>query len=303
MTLVTGANGFLGLALCDALRAGGRPVRRATRRPVAGSDVAVGDIGPATDWMPALEEIDTIVHTAARVHVMAAPDATDFWTINVEGTRRLAEQAAQAGVRRLVFVSSVKVNGESTAEGARFTHADLPQPGDAYAASKWAAEQALHEVAAGTDLDVTIVRPPLIYGKGVRANFQRLIRWVRKGLPLPFGAVDNRRSLVGRDNLVDLLILCLDHPAAAGQTFLVSDGDDLSTPGLIRRLAGALGQPARLFPVPADLLRFAGRISGHLAEVERLIGSLQVDMAHTRDTLDWRPPMSVDEGLRRTVVS
>ena len=223
-----------------------------------------------------------------------------YRVVNVEGTRNLAEQAAALGVKRLVYLSSIKVNGERTEVGSRFARVDEPLPEDPYGISKWEAEQALWDVSARTGLEVVVVRPPLVYGLGVKGNFRRLLRLVASGVPLPLGAVCNRRSLVGLDNLVDLLIRCVDHPAAAGQTFLISDNHDLSTLTLIRGLARTLGKSPRLLPVPLSILRLAGSITGKAAEVERLIGSLQVDITHTREVLGWTPPMSVDEGLRKT---
>lgn len=310
LVAVTGAAGFVGGALAATLIGAGRAVRPLLRVAREGhtaggrSVVAVGDIGPATDWSAALAGVDCVVHCAARVHVMkeaAADPLAAFRAVNTGGTRRLAEQAAAAGVRRLVFVSSIKVNGERTAPEASFLFSDPPAPEDAYGLSKWEAEQALWQVAAFTGLEVVVVRPPLVYGPGVGANFFRLLRLVERGWPLPLGAVDNRRSQVALDNLVDLLATCIDHPAAAGQTFLVSDGEDLSIPELIRRLARTMGRPDRLWPVPVPLLRLGGRLLGHSAEVARLVGSLQVDIEHTCRTLGWRPPITVDEGLRRAV--
>lgn len=307
---VTGAAGFVGGALLAALAGAGRSMRPLVRVAREGQAVrgvpavAVGDIGQDTDWSAALTGVDCLVHCAARVHVMAetvADPLAAFRAVNVAGTRRLAEQAAAAGVRRLVFVSSIKVNGERTAPGAPFLVSDPPVPEDAYAISKWEAEQALRRVAAATGLEVVVVRAPLVYGPGAGGNFARLLRLVARGVPLPLGAVDNRRSMLALDNLVDLLIHCVDHPAAAGKTFLAADGEDLSTPELIRRLAAALGRPARLLPVPPALLRLGGRLLGRAAEMERLLGSLQVDISHMRETLQWQPPVSVDEGLRRAV--
>ncbi|MFP4226686.1 MAG: UDP-glucose 4-epimerase family protein [Desulfobacterales bacterium] len=301
---VTGATGFVGRALCASLekRAGG--VRRIVRKKQAGGVAAVGDIGPETDWSGALEGVQTVVHLAARVHVMAdeaGDPLAEFRRINLEGTENLARQAAGAGVKRLVFLSSVKVNGEATEFGRPFTVQDAPAPQDPYAISKFEAEQGLRRVEKETGLEVVIIRPPLVYGPGVKANFLRLMQAVQKGLPLPLGLVRNRRSMVALDNLVDLILTCIDHPAAAGQTFLVSDGEDLSTPELIRKLAQAMGKKARLLPVPPALLRLGGTVLGKRAEVERLIGSLQVDIGHTCETLGWRPVVSVDEGVRRCV--
>lgn len=307
MVAVTGANGFVGKALVAELDARGREVRRLVRTPDGGAGIAVGAISSDTDWSDALEGVDTIIHAAARVHVMneeARDPLAAFRLVNVAGTRKLGDQAAKAGVGRLIFVSSIKVNGEATVadlSNPAFTAADLPRPEDPYGQSKWEAELTLHEVAARTGLEVVIVRPPLVYGPGVRANFLRLIRLVQRGVPLPLGSVKNRRSLVGLDNLVDLLIRCVDHPAAVGQTFLVSDGHDLSTPELIRRLAEAMGRPARLLPFPPALLRLGGRLTGYLEEVKRLIGSLQADIRHTCEMLDWYPPVPVEEGIRRTM--
>jgi nucleoside-diphosphate-sugar epimerase len=221
--------------------------------------------------------------------------------VNVDGSRRLAEQAAAAGVRRLVYLSSIKVNGEQTVLRAPFLCSDTPAPQDAYGVSKWEAEQALWEVSAKTGLEVVVVRPPLVYGPGVKGNLARLLKLVRLGLPLPFSAVQNKRSLIGLDDLVDLLIRCVDHPAAAGQTFLVSDGEDLSTPDLLRHMAAAMNRSPRLFPVPVSLVRLAGSALGKRAEIDRLVGSLQIDSSHTRQVLGWIPPVSVEEGIRRMV--
>ena len=306
---VTGAAGFIGCALVKALSARGLPARGLVRSRNSLScssnpheNFIAGDIHTETDWSPGLSGVDCVIHCAARAHIMreTASNALEAYrAVNVAGTRHLAEQAAALGVKRLVCLSSVKVNGENTAAGSRFAHNDKPMPEDAYGVSKWEAEQALREVSARTGLEVVIVRPPLVYGPGVKGNFRRLLQLAASGAPLPLGAVRNQRSLAGLDNLVDLLIRCVDHSAAAGQTFLVSDGHDLSTPALIRGLRRALGQSPRLLPVPS-VLRLAGKITGRAAEVERLIGSLQVDITHTREVLGWTPPVSVDEGLRAT---
>ena len=304
-TLVTGANGFVGTALCKALRMLGRPVRpvvRATQRHPA-DEVVIGDIGPETDWTPVLNEVDTVIHLAARAHVVedtiANPLAV-YLKVNKAGTARLAQQAAQAGVRRLIYVSSIKVLGEATQ--ARPFHADdSPAPEDAYGKSKWEAEETLKAIARDTGIEAVIVRPPLVYGPGVKGNFARLVSLVKRGVPLPLGNVNNRRSLVALDNLVDLLVLCIDHPSAAAQTFLVSDGEDLSTPDLIRRIAEAMGRSARLMPIPVSMLKLAGQLTGRMAEVNRLMGSLQVDVQPTCRILGWSPRVTVDEGLRRAV--
>jgi nucleoside-diphosphate-sugar epimerase len=307
---VTGANGFVGRALLKELEERGHGTRALVRSSSAPDRIAVGDVGPDTDWTAALSGVSTVIHCAARVHVMqddAADPPAAFRRVNTAGTRRLAAQAADLGVERLVFISTIKVNGESTryAAGASdpFTADDSPNPGDPYAVSKWEAESALREIEAQTGLEVVIVRPPLVYGFGVGGNFQSLVAIVKRGLPLPFALVDNRRSLVALPNLVDLLVRCATHPEAPGQTFLVSDDEDLATPELIRRLARAMGGNARLLPVPPAMLRLAGRMTGQSESVERLIGSLQVDISHTRERLGWRPPISVDEGLRAAVAS
>lgn len=257
-------------------------------------------------WGSALQCVDVVVHAAARVHVMS-DDATDplaeFHKINVEGTMCLARQAVAAGVKRFIFVSSIKVNGEGTDPGNFFSAESHPAPTDPYSISKYEAELALKELAHESGLEVVIIRPPLVYGSGVKANFLRMMHWVNKGVPLPLGAIDNRRSLVALDNLVDLIFTCIEHPAAANQTFLVSDGEDLSTSQLLRRLGLALDRPARLFPVPVRLLEAGAALVGQKALALRLFGSLQVDISKTKELLDWSPPIGVDEALRKTAES
>lgn len=303
--LVSGATGFLGRALCRTLSERGASVRAAVRRAGDGraDAVGVGDIGPATDWSRALEGVDRVIHCAARVHMMndrASDPLGEFRCVNTEGTLNLGRQAAAAGVKRFVFVSSIKVNGERTLPGQPFTADDAPNPQDDYGLSKAEAEAGLRELAAATGMSCTIVRPPLVYGPGVKANFASMMRWISRGVPLPLGAVrDNRRSLVSLDNLVDLLITCADHPAAANQIFLVSDGEDLSTAELLRRLGMALGKPARLLAVPPGLLRLAATLLGRREIAKRILDNLQVDVGKTRQLLDWQPPVTVDEGLRR----
>jgi UDP-glucose 4-epimerase len=242
------------------------------------------------------------MHCAARVHVMAesvADPLAEFRRVNVQGTLNLARQAAAAGVRRFVFVSSIKVNGEATQLGRPFMADDAPAPLDAYGVSKMEAEQGLLETARQTGMEVVIIRPPLVYGPGVKANFAAMMRWLRCGVPLPLGAIHNQRSLVALDNLVDLIVTCLTHPAAANQTFLVSDGEDVSTTELLRRMGQALGRPARLIPVPVSWLKLAATLVGKPDVAQRLCGSLQVDIEKTRRLLVWTPPISLDEGLRR----
>lgn len=305
--LITGANGFVGNALWRRLDAepGIQAVGSVRSSAAAGRHPrwsAVGELTAATDWSALVAGVDVVVHTAARVHVLddaAADPLAEFQRVNVQGTLRLARQASAAGVGRFVFVSSVKVNGESTPGGRPFTADDRPAPLDAYGVSKHEAESALRELASQTGMELVIVRPPLVYGPGVKANFAAMMRWLGRGMPLPLGAVDNRRSLVALDNLVDLLATCLRHPAAAGQTFLVSDGEDVSTTQLLRRMGAALGRPARLLPVPPSWLEWGAARIGKGDVARRLCGSLQVDITKTRDLLGWRPPLSLDEGLRK----
>ncbi len=262
----------------------------------------VGDLAPEADWREAVSDVDAVVHLAARVHVMrnvVADPLAEFRRANVEGTENLARQAAAAGVRRFVFLSSVKVNGES----GTYSESDSAAPKDAYGISKHEAELSLARIAAEAGMAVVVIRPPLVYGPGVKANFRALIRAVERGVPLPFGAIDNRRSLVGLDNLVDFIVTCLQHPSAANETFLVSDDEDLSTGDLIRRLARAMGRPARLIPVPAALLLFLAGLLNRRDVAQRVIGSLQVNISKARTVLGWTPPVSVDEGLRRAAAA
>ena len=305
--LVTGASGFVGRALVERLVAEGVPtvaaVRTAPTLHGGTRQVTAPDLGPNADWRAALDGAECVVHLAARVHVMrddAADPLSEFRRVNVDGTLALARQAATAGARRFVLVSSVKVNGEATAPGRPFTADNTPAPMDAYGVSKWEAEQALLELSATSGMEVVIVRPVLVYGPGVRANFRALMAWLARGWPLPLGAIHNRRSLLALHNLVDLLITCLDHPAAAGQTFLASDGEDLSTTELLHRLGAALGKPARLLPVSATWLAGVAGLLGRAAVAQRLCGSLQVDIANTRELLGWTPPVTVAAALRNT---
>lgn len=310
MILVTGATGFVGNALVRRLAADPActgvvaAVRRNSESGLEGArQVQVGDLLPTTDWGLSLQGVDAVVHCAARVHVMQ-DDATDpllaYREVNVKGTLNLASQAAQAGVRRFVFVSSIKVNGELTEVGKPFTADDIPAPEDHYGVSKHEAEELLRQNAAETGMEVVIIRPPLVYGPGVKANFESMMRWLVRGVPLPLAAVtQNCRSLVALDNLVDLIVTCLNHPAAANQTFLVSDGEDLSTAQLLKRMSAAMGKPARLFYVPPGLLKLGATLLNKLGIYQRLCGSLLLDITKTRQMLDWTPPVSVDEGLRR----
>lgn len=310
--LVTGATGFVGGALVKRL-AGEYPARcvlAAVRRldlalPENVRPVLVGDSLFATDWRTVLHGVEAVVHCAARVHVMRdeAGDPLEVYRqINVQGTLNLARQAAEAGVRRFVFVSSIKVNGEATLPGCPFSTNEAPAPEDAYGLSKAEAESGLQQLAQQTGMEVVIIRPPLVYGPGVKGNFSSLLGWVARGLPLPLGAVtNNRRSLVGLDNLVDLILTCIDHPKAVNQTFLVSDGEDLSTTELLQRIGKVMNRSVHLIPVPVPVLHIASSLLGKRAIAERLLGSLQVDISKTCTLLNWTPPVSVDEGLRRAV--
>lgn len=298
--VVTGAGGFVGSALCAELRRVGVPVLRVSR---SGGD-AIREINSGTDWSTVLREGDIVVHLAARAQVLDVTKATDvaaYREVNTSGTRRLAAAAAKAQVRRLVFLSSVRVLGTNTNGRAPFTKSDTPDPAEAYALSKYEAEEALQEISVSTGLEVCTIRPTLVYGERAAGNFARLINWVRHGIPIPFGAVRNARSMMALDNLVNLICVCSTHPNAAGQTFLASDGVSLSTPELVARIAYAMGRRPRLLSVPVPLLRLAGKGLGKSAEIDRLIGSLEVDITDTCRTLDWTPPIDMQEGLRRAI--
>jgi nucleoside-diphosphate-sugar epimerase len=310
MILVTGATGFVGGALARRLAAdhafGGVVAavrRKAMALPEVVRQVQVGDLLHISDWSMALKSVNAVVHCAARVHAMN-DDTTNalqaYREVNARGTLELARQAAMAGIRRFVFVSSIKVNGEFTEAGQPFTADDLPAPKDPYAVSKHEAEQLLRLIAAETGMEIVIIRPPLVYGPGVKANFESMIRLLARGVPLPLSATtQNRRSLVALDNLVDLIVTCLKHPAAANQTFLVSDGEDLSTAELLKRMGAAVGHPARLFYIPPALLKLGAMVVNKPGIYDRLCGSLQLDITRTRQLLDWTPHVSIDEGLRR----
>ena len=309
MILVTGATGFVGRELVQRLLGEdeSRRVAVAVRRggqhwPERVLLRVVGDLEPSTDWSVALGGVSAVVHCAARVHVMsdtAADPLAEFRQVNVQSTLNLARQAAAVGARRFVFVSSIKVNGEATQLGRPFTADDAPAPLDAYGISKMKAEQGLRSIATETGMELVIIRPPLVYGPGVKANFASMMRWLKRGIPLPLGAIHNQRSLVALDNLVDLIMTCLTHPAAANQTFLVSDGEDVSTTELLRRMGRAMGRPARLIPVPANILKLAAALVGKRDMAQRLCGSLQVDIEKTRTLLGWQPPLTLDQGLKK----
>lgn len=307
--LLTGANGFVGTAVRARARAEpGCTLRLALRAGPAAVTVAqggeevcvVGDLGAGTDWRAALAGVDVVVHCAARVHVMretAAAPLAEFRRVNRDATLALARAAVAAGCRRLLFLSSVKVNGEESAPGRPFRADDLPAPQDAYAVSKLEAETGLLELAAGSGLEVVVVRAPLVYGPGVKGNFHTMMRVLHAGWPLPLAAVHNRRSLIAVDNLADLLLCAARHPAAAGKVWMAADGEDLSTPALLRRLGAALGRRPRLLPVPPGLLRAAAALAGRGAALQRLCASLQVDATPAREQLGWTPPQSVAAAL------
>ena len=304
--ILTGSNGFLGSRLATGLHSKSdvnltAAVRRSIEMPSA-QIVEVQGLNANTDWSTALDSQHVVIHTAARAHIMkdeVAEPLAEYRRVNVDGTLNLARQAVAAGVKRFIFISSIKVNGEQTPLGHTFTADDVAAPEDAYGMSKLEAEQGLQQLASETGMEVVIIRPPLVYGPGVKGNFASMIKLVEKGLPLPLGAVHNQRSLVALDNLVDLIITCIDHPAAANQVFLAGDGQDLSTTELLRGVAGAMGKPSRLIQVPPSFLMLGATLLGKKAVAQRLLGSLQVDISKACSLLGWEPPISVEEGLRR----
>ncbi len=303
--LVTGATGFVGTALCARLAENGLEVVPAVRgKSGLPHEMVVSNLDASTDWQSALSGCDAVVHLAARVHVMddtVQNALARYRETNTEATLTLARQAAQAGVKRFVFISTIKVNGEGRDVAYRET--DVPAPDDAYAISKWEAEQGLQQIAQETGLEVVVLRPPLVYGPGVKANFMRLIRIIKRGWPLPLGAIRNQRSLLYLGNFVDAIRLCIEHPDAAGQTFLLDDGHPVSTPELIRAVAHAMGRPARLLAVPVGMLELAGTLLGKRAAVARLTRSLYVDGSAIQTQLGWTPPFSMEAGLAATVAA
>jgi len=306
--LITGAGGFIGRALCAKILVEGRQVRgtfrsesNVSRLSDGVEGVSIRSIDSDTKWDDALAGIDTVVHLAARVHVMddsSSDPLTEYRKVNVEGTKCLAVASANAGVKRFIFISSIKVNGEG--KDVAYTEDDEVSPQDYYGVTKWEAEQELHKISDKTDLETVILRPPLVYGPGVKANFLRLVNLVKFRIPLPLGCIKNRRSLIYIANLVDAIITCMTNPNAAGKTYLVSDGEDVSTPELIRRIGAAFRRRALLLPVPVRIMRLAGRITGKYDEVERLVGSLTVDISKIRKELEWKPPYTMEHGLRET---
>lgn len=306
--LVTGASGFIGSSLVAELVSRQHAAVAAVRNNDARQGlrsierVITEEIGADSVWEGRLAGIDAVVHLAARAHVRqdgSMDPLVEYRSVNVAGTENLARAAASAGVRRFVYVSSIGVNGDKTA-GAPFTEQDVPSPQSAYALSKWEAEQVLARVAAETGMEVVVVRPPLVYGPDAPGNFAQLMRALQRGVPLPLSSVHNQRSFIYIGNLVDALVACVVHPAAAGQTYLLCDGEDISTPELLRELGAALGRPARLFACPTWLLELAGRLSGRSIQIARLLDSLQVDNARIRRELGWSPPYSLRQGLKLT---
>jgi len=303
--LITGATGFVGSRLLEHALQQGFPVRRALRRAVDDAvvgDLVVGDLTPDTNWREALRDIEVVVHLAARVHVMSdkvADPLVEFRKVNTDATLNLARQAAQSGVKRFIYLSSIKVNGEETEPGESFSPDDEFVSTDPYGLSKYEAEKGLLALAKNTNMEVVIIRPPLVYGPAVKANFASMINWVSRGVPLPFGAVRNQRSLVALDNLVSFIIHCLTHPKAANEVFLVSDGEDVSTTELLQQVAKAFGKKPFLIPVPVDLMKFAANILGKGDVANRLFGSLQVDSSKAKKLLGWKPVITMDEQLKK----
>lgn len=303
--LVTGASGFVGEAVVFRLLLDRKfiPIAAARGATRLNGLCAVVPFELTEKALPDLRGVQVVIHAAARVHVMneTAIDAlAEFRKVNVEGTLRLAQRAAESGVGRFIFISSIKVNGESTVLGKPFKANDFPAPADPYGVSKYEAEEALKQLGLDTGMEIVIIRPPLVYGPGVKANFLSMLHWLNKGVPLPLGAIRNRRSLVAVGNLVDLIVVCIDHPAAASQTFLVSDGGDLSTTQMLRRLANALGKKPRLLPLPEWLLVLVVSALGKQAIAQRICGSLQVDISKNRELLGWTPPINMDKAMRQT---
>ena len=306
---VTGANGFIGSYLCKALKLSDKSFLGFVRDNSIYSSkidtISVGDIASVTNWSDYLKGCDCIVHCAGKAHIMKEKkNHNSYRLINTESTRLLAEQAAKVGVKKFIFLSTIKVNGENSDninDRKIFTNSDLPDPKDEYSKSKFEAEKLLWEISAKTGLDVVILRLPLVYGNGVKGNLSRLMKLVNLGIPLPFSSIDNKRSLIGIDNLIDVLIRCIDNSEAAGKTFLVSDDEDISTPQILKYISAYSERTLNLFPMPKLLLKFFGILLGRQKEIDRLIGSLKIDISYTKAVLNWSPPISVEEGIRRMV--
>lgn len=303
--LLTGGSGFLGSRVYEVAKTQGLELRSVVRKPMlCDSAVIVAEINSQTNWFGAFDGVDCVVHCAARVHQMneSATDALEAYReVNTLGTLNLARQAAQAGVKRFIFISSIKVNGEFSPSGHPFQPDLVHVPDDPYGLSKYEAEVQLRELAKETGIEVVIIRPPLVYGPGVKANFLSMMHWIKKGIPLPLGAIHNSRSLVYIDNLVDLILTCCKHPKAAGETFLASDDKDVSTTQLLKAVALSMNKRARLIPIPMSIIEFAAQVIGKPQISQRLCGSLQVDISHTRKILDWEPPVTFEQGMNRTV--
>ena len=311
MYLVTGATGFVGRLLVGTLLNDGVDIVAAVRKksdllPDEAKQIEVGDFQAKTDWRVAIKSVSVVVHLAARVHVMqdnVLDPLAEFRKINTFATLNLAKQAAEAGVKRFIFISSIKVNGEMTELNKPFRSDDQFIPDDPYGLSKYEAEQGLLAIAKETGMEVVIIRPPLVYGPGVKANFSAMMKWVNKSVPLPLGAIHNQRSLVALDNLVDFIALCADReksPKAANQVFLISDGEDVSTTTLLQKVASAFDKRSRLIPVPVGLMTFAAKLIGKGDVANRLFGSLQVDSSKARNLLGWKPVITMDEQLKKT---
>ena len=305
--MLTGAGGFVGQYLCSTLEEAGFELVRVFRaseqvlKKVFQNTIVGKNIDATTDWTNDLIDVEAVVHLAARVHVMTGDEAGDlasFREINVEGTKNLAEQAAHSGVNRFIYLSSIKVNGEQT-DGQPFSATQAPDPKNSYAISKMEAEETLRKIEKTTNMEVVIIRPPLVYGPGVKGNLLALVKMIKKGIPLPLGAVNNRRDLISIYNLCDLIRVCILHPGAPGDTFLVSDNESISTTDLIRQIANGLNRTARLFPAPNWLLTLLAALFGKMEQLEKLTGNLQINMSPTQQALDWHPPLSVAESFRK----
>jgi len=307
--LITGSTGFVGQKLCKKLISANYSIREAVRsnseKQLGIKEIFnVGEIDKSTNWSASLQDIDCVIHCAARAHVMNENKLDTLATyrkVNVDGTRNLAEQCAKAGVKRLIFLSSIKVNGEKTKVSFSFRHDDNPKPEDAYGISKWEAELALQKVSKKYGIEIVIIRAPLVYGPNVKGNFLKLINIAARRIPLPISRVNNVRSFVGVENLIDLISCCIKHPAAAGKIFLVSDNKDMSTPELLKKIGKAMGKCQYFIPLPVSILQFLGAIIGKSSEIERLVSNLQVDCNNTFEVLGWRPPVNSDDAITETI--
>ena len=309
--LITGATGFVGRALLNRFQADsslGRPHLALRSDPSNGFESincsVVGNINSQTDWRDVLRGTDIVVHLAARVHVM--DDASDnplmaYRDVNVGGTLELLRQSARAGVKRFIFLSSIKVNGEETIDGNKFSEDSAPNPMDPYGVSKFEAEEGIKDFCKEVGMEYVIIRPPLMYGPGVKANYRKLLDVIYRGIPLPFACIHNRRSMLALGNLVDFLSVALTHPRAANQTFLLSDGEDLSSKELVEKISVAMGKRSRLIPLPVSMLKLIGTLFGKSPAVSRLLGSLQIDSSKAREYLSWTPPLTTQEGITLTV--